>query len=86
MKRDESYPLNHGATWSKAHLEELQEGFKKGLSVKELAQQCQRTEGAIASKLEALGLLINVWGSYHKVEKEVYYFSGWSKAPAINCK
>lgn len=77
MKREEPAPANHGATWTEEHLRALQIEFEQGASIETLAHHHQRTQGAIAGKLVALGLLINRWGEYHKIEKAVYYGSKW---------
>lgn len=50
---------NSGSAWSENEELKLKEFCKQGLSVKDIAQQLQRTEGAIASRMEKLGIVIN---------------------------
>ena len=48
-------PRNAGKPWTKEDDQTLLERFDRGNGVKELAQQCFRTQGAISARLVRLG-------------------------------
>jgi len=48
---------NAGTHWEKAEVEQLNDEFDSGISIKELARRHQRTTGAIESRLIRLGKL-----------------------------
>lgn len=56
-RRQQDLPEKAGQVWDAEEEERLCEGFNQGLTIRELAQQQQRTEGAIQSRLEKLGKL-----------------------------
>ena len=55
QRRQQDLPEKAGQAWDAQEDERLCEGFDQGLTIRELAQQHQRTEGAIQSRLEKLG-------------------------------
>ena len=54
QRRERLLPVNAGKPWNHDEEKLLCEGFDGGLTVSELAQKHQRTEGAIQSRLEKL--------------------------------
>lgn len=55
QRRKHSLPEKAGQAWVEREDKQLCEGFDRGLNIRELAEQHQRTEGAIQSRLEKLG-------------------------------
>jgi hypothetical protein len=55
QRRQQDLPEKAGQAWDAQEDERLCEGFDQGLTIRELAQQHQRTPGAIQSRLEKLG-------------------------------
>lgn len=54
-KRQKSLPENAGKPWSEEEDKLLMDQFDKGVSLKELSRNHERTEGAIKSRLIKLG-------------------------------
>jgi len=54
-RREQSLPEKAGQAWDEREDKQLCEGFDKGLTIRELAEQHQRTAGAIQARLEKLG-------------------------------
>jgi hypothetical protein len=56
-ERKATGPSRAGTPWSQAEDESLREAYVKGRTVKELAVEHERTDGAISSRLVRLGLI-----------------------------
>jgi hypothetical protein len=56
-KQRPAAPSNAGAPWTPTEDDSLRQSFHKGIVVKQLAVEHQRTEGAISSRLVRLGLI-----------------------------
>lgn len=50
-------PTNAGAAWTAEQEEELAAAYNGGASIKEIATAMERTNGAIKSRLQKIGLL-----------------------------
>ena len=55
QRRERGLPDKAGQAWDESEDKQLCEGFDKGLTIRELAQQHQRTAGSIQSRLDKLG-------------------------------
>lgn len=47
-------PKNHGRRWSKADIEQIQEGYAIGCTIEQIAKSVQRTNGAVIAKFNEL--------------------------------
>lgn len=57
INREEGRPLRFNTRWSEQEDEELIRQIEKGMLTNEIAEQLQRTRGAIHSRLQGKGLL-----------------------------
>lgn len=57
-KREENLPANAGQSWESEEEQRLCAEFDAGLSVNQLAQKHQRTNGSIQSRLVKLGKIL----------------------------
>lgn len=55
QRREKRLPENAGKPWDDVQHERLRENFDAGMTIRQLAQQHKRTEGAIQSRLMRLG-------------------------------
>ena len=55
QRREEHLPENAGQPWRQIEDEQLTASFDEGMTIRQLAERHERTEGAIQSRLERLG-------------------------------